>query len=385
VDTRSIADVRPADLVGFRQCHFFAGIALWSLSLIKAGWPRGQRVWTASLPCQPWSAAGRGEGAADERHMWPVFFELVRACRPDIILGEQVSSSAVIGAVKQARRVDETTPHVWFDGICTDLEAAHYSTGACVMGAHSVGSPQRRQRLYWMAYSERWPSERWGHDLGATPGGIEEEAWEWQRIWNDTGPSIDNIPLADSSCPGAGAHERYARHERDGHCEDGGVGESIEQGLEGLTGDGDRGVEPGRFCEASSGSVAKAGTANGLAHAGHSTNSTEQGNELQERDSRPGKPSYWDNYGVVQCRDGKSRRIPEGSAESILQCLADEHTEGVDRRWASGCGYPLTGEAIPGRAALLKGIGNAIVPELAAEFIRSVMEVLFIERLNSVQ
>src|SRR5690606_18015116 len=39
VDERSIADVRPDDLAGFRQCHFFAGIGGWSLALSLADWP----------------------------------------------------------------------------------------------------------------------------------------------------------------------------------------------------------------------------------------------------------------------------------------------------------------------------------------------------------
>jgi DNA (cytosine-5)-methyltransferase 1 len=39
VDERSIADVHPADLAGFRQCRFFAGIGGWSYALRLAGWP----------------------------------------------------------------------------------------------------------------------------------------------------------------------------------------------------------------------------------------------------------------------------------------------------------------------------------------------------------
>jgi DNA (cytosine-5)-methyltransferase 1 len=38
-------------------------------------------------------------------------------------------------------------------------------------------------------------------------------------------------------------------------------------------------------------------------------------------------------------------------------------------------GFPLC-EKIEGRAALLKGYGNAIVPPLAAEFIQAMMESL---------
>jgi DNA (cytosine-5)-methyltransferase 1 len=37
VDPRSIVDVRADDLIGFDQCHFFAGIGGWSLALRRAG------------------------------------------------------------------------------------------------------------------------------------------------------------------------------------------------------------------------------------------------------------------------------------------------------------------------------------------------------------
>lgn len=61
VDERSIVDVRADDLRGYTQCHFFAGIGGWSLALRLAGWPDDRPVWTGSCPCQPFSAAGKGE------------------------------------------------------------------------------------------------------------------------------------------------------------------------------------------------------------------------------------------------------------------------------------------------------------------------------------
>lgn len=36
VDERSIEDVHPNDLRGFTQCHFFAGIGVWSYALRNA-------------------------------------------------------------------------------------------------------------------------------------------------------------------------------------------------------------------------------------------------------------------------------------------------------------------------------------------------------------
>lgn len=92
VDERSIADVRPDDLRGYQQCHFFAGIGIWSYALRLAGWDDDREVWTGSCPCQPFSAVGKGEAFDDERHLWPVWFPLIEARRPIVVFGEQVSS-----------------------------------------------------------------------------------------------------------------------------------------------------------------------------------------------------------------------------------------------------------------------------------------------------
>ncbi|MGM8836119.1 DNA cytosine methyltransferase, partial [Enterobacter hormaechei subsp. steigerwaltii] len=92
VDERSIEDVTPDDLRGFTQCHFFAGIGVWSHSLRLAGWPDDKPVWTGSCPCQPFSAAGKGDGFADERHLWPHFFHLISERRPEHVFGEQVAA-----------------------------------------------------------------------------------------------------------------------------------------------------------------------------------------------------------------------------------------------------------------------------------------------------
>ena len=62
VDERSIVDVRGSDLAGFTQCHFFAGIGVWSHALRSAGWadsrPRsGQDLALANPSAQPGAVA----------------------------------------------------------------------------------------------------------------------------------------------------------------------------------------------------------------------------------------------------------------------------------------------------------------------------------------
>ncbi|MDH8228090.1 DNA cytosine methyltransferase, partial [Klebsiella pneumoniae] len=70
----------------------FAGIGVWSHSLRLAGWPDDRPVWTGSCPCQPFSPAGKGDGFADERHLWPQFFHLISERRPQHVFGEQVAA-----------------------------------------------------------------------------------------------------------------------------------------------------------------------------------------------------------------------------------------------------------------------------------------------------
>jgi hypothetical protein len=59
VDERSIEQVEARDLRGFTQCHFFAGIGVWSYALRNAGWRDNEPVWTGSCPCPPFSSAGK--------------------------------------------------------------------------------------------------------------------------------------------------------------------------------------------------------------------------------------------------------------------------------------------------------------------------------------
>ena len=136
VDERSIEDVRPDDLRGYTQCHFFAGIGVWSYALRQAGWPDDRPAWTGSCPCQPFSAAGKGAGFADERHLWPAWFHLIEQCRPPVVFGEQVASKGGLA---------------WLDLVQADLEGAGYACGAVDLCAAGVGAPHIRQRLWWVA------------------------------------------------------------------------------------------------------------------------------------------------------------------------------------------------------------------------------------------
>ncbi|EEA7216927.1 DNA cytosine methyltransferase [Salmonella enterica subsp. enterica serovar Bareilly] len=140
VDTRSIEEVTANDLKGFTQCHFFAGIGVWSYALRRAGWPDDRPVWTGSCPCQPFSACGKRQGKDDERHLFPTWFRLISECRPDVIFGEQVASKDGLG---------------WLDDVRDHLERAEYAFAGFDLCAAGFGAPHVRQRLFWVADAER--------------------------------------------------------------------------------------------------------------------------------------------------------------------------------------------------------------------------------------
>ena len=125
VDERDVREVHPGDLHGYRQCHLFAGLADGVTRSGLAGWPDDRPVWTGSCPCQPLSSAGRRQGHADRRHLWPAFCRLIAECTPAVVFGEQVAS-------RLGRE--------WLAGVRVDLEhwdmpAGCRSAGCVLWGA----------------------------------------------------------------------------------------------------------------------------------------------------------------------------------------------------------------------------------------------------------
>lgn len=169
VDERSIVDVSPADLAGFTQCHFFAGIGGWALAARLAGWPDERELWTGSPPCQPFSVAGKGKAQADDRHLWPHLFRLASARRPAVLMGEQVA--AAVGKD-------------WLDGVFADLEGIGYACGASVVPACAVGAPHRRDRLWFVAHAERDKQSREESCVRqAGRVGGQQQPVAWDRHW----------------------------------------------------------------------------------------------------------------------------------------------------------------------------------------------------------
>ena len=290
VDERSIEDVTPDDLRGFTQCHFFAGIGAWSHSLRLAGWPDDKPVWTGSCPCQPFSAAGKGDGFADERHLWPHFFHLISERRPKHVFGEQVAAG---------------NANVWFDLVQSDLEGMGYAFGLVPFTSASIGAPHIRERAYWVA--ESISEQRQKLLPGLEKGNSEEGGW----------------PPAKPS----------------GLCSAGGMGDTNLTRLEGLGGN-----------DSAAGWKGETGSA------------TPPGVHMRALEVN----GFWRDADWLFCRDGKWRPVEPGTFPLVNGAAARLG------RVESG----VATVASSNRVGRLKGYGNAINAQAAAEFIRAYMEGL---------
>ena len=312
IDERSIEDVTPDDLRGFTQCHFFAGIGVWSHSLRLAGWPDDKPVWTGSCPCQPFSAAGKGDGFADERHLWPHFFHLISERRPQHVFGEQVASG---------------NANAWFDLVQADLEGMGYAFGLVPFTSAGIGAPHIRERAYWVAHAHSQIDDR--------RRGVRSNGWDEHSD---------------------GSHFNGMAYSNHRICDE---GETLRTGRDAvLDGSG----------------INRLANATGQLHHQCNDGTDEFGWARHPEQNRLGSEpvralevnGFWRDADWLLCRDGKWRPVEPGTFPLVDGAAArlGRVEPGVARLASSN------------RVGRLKGYGNAINAQAAAEFIRAYMEGL---------
>ncbi len=331
VDTRSIKEVQPDDLIGFTQCHFFAGSGIWSAAARLAGWPDDRPIWSGSCPCQGESLAGKRLGADDPRHLWPDLFRLARARRPAVLVGEQVAAAA--------------GTH-WLDRVGADLDDENYAFRAVDIPACAVDAPHQRQRLYWVAADDRerarlegqrgdgdrgsgWP--RAARPIAATDGELSADAarlgWGEGRpehgFWSGWGAAASADALVQPHADGRGRAGRPqdALRGAEGRT----AAERVAGGLQPDADAGRKLQSEGRVCELGGWAL--------------------HGNDRPLRNG-----SFWSDYEwIVSPIDGKARRSKPGIS-FLVNGLAN-------------------------RIGGWRVAGNAIVLQEAAEVIGALMDV----------
>jgi DNA (cytosine-5)-methyltransferase 1 len=396
VDERSIADVQANDLRGFDQCHFFAGIGGWPLALRLAGIEDDFHVWTGSCPCPPFSVAGkkkscpdcgeisllphpyrtgvfvcnscRHEWHADDRHLWPEFHRLIKECKPAIVFGEQVAGK---------------DGELWLAGVRATLEILGYGVGAANLGAHSAGAYHQRQRLFWVAD---------GYGIGCDRRRAAGRFETGTSAGNDSRCAISR--MADS--------DRLRSSPRSEGCQADGYGKAVESDCgAGVVGDtGGAGLQTRQHETVSlsrRNEERRTAMQPGRSFSDKRLENTDDARlqkQRRERNESEGPASAsgverninarahhaaalhidWRIADWIACRDEKWRPVEPGTFP-----LVDGLPAGVVRSGDQSA--PIDAQATTeARVMRLKGYGNAIVPQVAAEFILAAMDCIAIEK-----
>lgn len=108
-----------------------------------AVWRGRVDVLSGGFPCQPFSLAGKRQGTADDRYLWPEMLRAIRSIRPRWVVGENV-----YGFVNWSRGLV-------FEQVCSDLEDEGYTVQAYILPACAVDAPHRRDRVWIIAHADR--------------------------------------------------------------------------------------------------------------------------------------------------------------------------------------------------------------------------------------
>jgi DNA (cytosine-5)-methyltransferase 1 len=349
VDTRSIEDVTPTDLRGYTQCHFFAGVGVWSYALRLAGWPDDKPVWTGSCPCQPFSTAGKGAGFDDERHLWPSFYWLIEQCQPPVVFGEQVASK-------------DAEP--WIDLVQLDLEAMDYAFGCVPFPSAGIGAPHIRDRAYWVAdtssggrqHEPHWSGQR--AEIRGEPSGAQKQMQQPSTNGTSTSKLADSECQQRKECVSGRGESNSKKGSREaeqlaGLCGISGMAYNELQQRPLTAGSSNdaagRQQEPAEVAGFCSNSGMADAASEGQSYGGAGTTqpkpSSIDGNDCLPK--RPTSPTngFWRDVDWLLCRDAKWRPVEPGT-------------------------FPLVNGSA-NRVGRLRGYGNAINAEAAKTFIEA--------------
>lgn len=137
-------------------------------------------ILTGGYPCQPFSAAGKRQGADDPRHLWPYIARGIRILQPRLCFFENVEGHISLG----------------LSDVIEDLAGMGYRTTWGIFSASEVGAPHQRKRVFILAVSGGFggapgvsgPFTRYEGQSGESDDGGGEAAWpsrpnERQHRW----------------------------------------------------------------------------------------------------------------------------------------------------------------------------------------------------------
>ena len=294
-------------------------------------------VITGGFPCQPFSVAGKRQGTSDDRHLWPEMFRIIKEFKPRWVIGENVK-----GLINLENGMV-------FETVCTDLEGEGYEVRAFNIPAAGVGAPHRRERIWIVANSRRTLQQ--GTELGKTNEDEtrKEDADQHQR---SSSPSKSNVADTDS---------RLSDREN----------EEVQSG--------------GQTFDTSSQRTDVANTERKRLEGLSEQSSTigKQDERLLSRNESSGDQTKRTDVANTESKSSNSEHNGKESRETSEQEQIESRRSGSwslrEANWIIEPDVGRVAHGVPGRVHRLKALGNSIVPKIAEEIGKAIVEADDIE------
>lgn len=279
---------------------------------------------TAGYPCQPFSVAGDRRGTEDDRHIWPEIFTIIKAKRPTFCVFENVYGHISMG----------------IDEVLSDLEGAEYSTRAFVVPAVACDAPHRRDKVWIIARNVG------NSQYNGSPSPALERSSEEASNNNTQGQ------IKASQSKGASQSRNSEGMEASTRADN--VGNTFSSRQQRI----DRRQSEQEF---KNGCKDVANT-----KSLHSNGSTEHSQQDQRQEPQPRDSSGANIVADPNSQRGRSWNAKWQDAETAGQSSGGKrnHPRGMET-WNPEPPVGRVAHGIPRRVDRLRGLGNAVVPQIA--------------------
>lgn len=260
-------------------------------------------ILTAGYPCQPFSAAGKRRGEEDSRHIFPHILRIVAQTRPTFTVFENVYGHISMG----------------LDNVLNGMESEGYTVKPFVVPASGVGARHKRDRIWILGYAE--------HD-----GPLAAEVARGSFKAGDTGKE--------------GAHQT-SQLEGTGRPE---YGENVATGT---------GAENVGDTE----NFGRDGRSKATGRTGAQSKQDQPQSEVRGEPSRPSEDvAYTQSIGVQGYRTSGEQIAYSHAGQEISLCSGQRNSA---TQWETEPNLDRVVDGVPNRVDRIKGLGNAIVPQIA--------------------
>ena len=269
-------------------------------------------ILTGGFPCQPYSLAGQRRGKKDHRALWAEMLRVVDECGPRWIVGENVP-----GIISME-----------LDAVLSDLETHGYTAWPLVIPAVAVDAPHRRDRVWIVAHADSGraypePEQARGFEGPLHPPGHGE-------IW-DVADTYD-----DRESQSIRSFEEERQRTRNG-------------------------------CKV-------------VADSEHHERSSAESNRRVEGSNRNEATERCEGAGATSGRRGLLADADRTRREVVQRSKENAERSGIGAvdgasRWNTEPDVGRVADGVPRRVDRLRSLGNAIVPQVAAEIFMMIKQI----------